>query len=71
MRRPIVDLLELGPFPAERDAQLDEIEARETLVRQLVLPATEEEARAVIGLFGSDSLFGLAWALLHFIESAD
>ena len=39
-------------------------------MRELSQPATEEEARALITLFGEDSLFGLAWALVHMIESA-
>ena len=33
-------------------------------------PVTDEEACALVKLFGSDDCVGLAWTLLHLIETA-
>lgn len=70
VRPAISDLVALGRFPDERTASQEDVAARERLVVDLEPPATEEEARALIGLFGDDSLFGLAWTLVQLIESA-
>ena len=33
-------------------------------------PVSDVEAKALVNLFGSDECFGLAWTLLHLIESS-
>ena len=63
-------LVRLGPFPGELEASVAEVEERELFVRELSGPATDEEALALLTLLGEDSLFGLAWPLVHMIESA-
>ena len=70
MRIELRQLLALGPFSSESDAALDILEQQDALVRALEAPATEEEARAAMSLFGADSCFGLAWGVVHFVESA-
>lgn len=33
-------------------------------------PVTNEEARVLVTLFGPDECYGLAWTLVHLIETA-
>lgn len=33
-------------------------------------PISDDEAKALVRLFGPDDCFGLAWTLLHLIENA-
>jgi hypothetical protein len=33
-------------------------------------PISDDDARALVKLFGPDDSFGLAWTLLHLIETA-
>lgn len=42
----------------------------EDLLGKIKSPLTDEEACALVGTFGPDDCFGLAWTLLHLIESA-
>ena len=70
MRSEVLRLRELGRLPPERTATVDQIREVEDLVKGLSKPATDEEARELVTLFGSDSCFGLAWRVLHFVESA-
>ena len=71
MRPEIVRLVQLGPFPPETVASLEYLREAEDLVLSIKKPVTDEEARALISLFGpADSCYGLAWSVLHLIESA-
>src|SRR5690348_11172656 len=68
--RPEVErLAALGPFPASRDAEESDIDRRGALLTAILPPLTREEATALLRCFGPDEAFGLAWALLHLIES--
>ena len=72
MREVIRRLVELGPIPDE-DADVELIGRHEFLLGEAykeLRPVTDDEARALIGLFGPDECFGLAWTLLHLVESA-
>jgi hypothetical protein len=65
-------LVELGPLPSTEEAiadgaRLDEFEKR---LHVITSPVSDDEACALLGLFGPDECFGLAWTLLHLIESA-
>jgi hypothetical protein len=33
-------------------------------------PVSDDEARTLVSLFGTDGCFGLAWTILHLIESS-
>ncbi|MPY56794.1 hypothetical protein [Streptomyces spongiae] len=65
----VADLVAAGPFPAE-DAEVEAIEETQRLLERVPKPVTDEEARALATLFGPDNCFGLAWTLLHLIETA-
>lgn len=70
MRREVAELVALGPLAASDAVDMAVLKKQEELIRNLQKPATDEEARALVKLFGPDESFGLAWALVHFIESA-
>ena len=69
MRVEIEGLIALGVLPPESSAAA-EIELREALIRKVVPPLTLAEAKALAGILGPDNCFGLAWSVVHLIESA-
>ena len=78
MRPEVRRLVTLGPLPLESDTcPLDEMMALlkqfEEPLSALHPPAADDEAMALLGCFNptqDDSCFGLAWAIVHFIETA-
>lgn len=70
MRREVSELLALGPLQASNSVNMQVLEKQDALIRSLNNPATDEEACALVQIFGRDECYGLAWTLLHFIESA-
>ena len=70
MRLTVVALRNLGPFPPEGVASLDQMREHERLYRAIDRPVTNEEASALVRLFGPDDYFGLAASLMHLIETA-
>ena len=70
MRNEIQQLVALGPFPAEREATQEAVARHERALRAVQPPLSVSEANALVPLFGPDSCFGLAWTLLHLIETA-
>lgn len=75
MIRPEVrEFISLGILPSE-DLEPDDVldaalrRAGELLDR-IERPVTDEEAHALAECFGDDESFGLAWTLLHTIETA-
>ena len=69
MRQEILDFVALGPLPTE-DASIDEFARAEASLHRLHGPISEDEAVLLAGSFGADDSFGLAWTLLHLIETA-
>jgi len=69
MRAEITQLLALGILPDETAAS-SELAVREALIRGITPPVTLAEAQALAGILGADDCFGLAWSILHLIESA-
>jgi hypothetical protein len=65
-------LLTMGPLPSSADAAEDmlRLEGYHRLLESIGQPITDDEALALATLFGPDECFGLAWALVHLIESA-
>jgi hypothetical protein len=57
-----------GPLPGS-DASVEEIERREKQLTAILMPVTAREARALVACFGPDDCFGMAWSLLHLIET--
>jgi hypothetical protein len=69
MRTEIIQLSRLGPLPPE-SASEPEIANRQRLIERITPPITLEEAVALARLLGPDDCFGLAWSVVHLIESA-
>jgi hypothetical protein len=63
------EFAELGPLPASTDSERTVARHQEWLSR-ITSPVTDEEAELLASCFGPDDCFGLAWTLLHIIESA-
>ena len=59
-----------GRFPASGDVGEKAVAEYEELLSRVAAPVTDDEARKLTGLFGPDDFFGMAWTVLHLIESA-
>src|SRR5690348_3929897 len=73
MRQEVRALLELGPMPSEDGTTPEQVNAYEEQIKRLTKPVSDDEARALIQILPqgqSDSYFGLAWTVLHLIESS-
>jgi hypothetical protein len=70
IRDQVAAFLKLGPLPSSFDANEVDIDLRNSLLEAIVRPISSDEARALLGCFGPDECFGLAWTLLHTIETA-
>ena len=70
MQQAISALLGLGPLPRSTAAAVPTMQAFEEQLSKVQTPITDEEACALVGLFGPDDCLGLAWTLLHLIETA-
>jgi hypothetical protein len=69
--RPEIQMLEkMGRFPAEAGVTADDVDERDALLTAIEKPLTDEEACVLVRLFGPDSFFGVAWEMLHLIETA-
>lgn len=69
IRHEVDDLAKVGRFPDE-DADEQTIEATQRLLERVAGPVTDDEAQVLATLFGPDGCYGLAWSLLHLIETA-
>jgi hypothetical protein len=77
MRTAVAELSDLGQLPSS-DAAISNpdggplLERLEHLITSIQRPVTDEEARALLKIFPSDDdeCFGLAWTVLHLIETA-
>ena len=66
--------IDLGPLPSvndvDLDVDLDVVQRHQDLLEAIEPPVTLEEARLLVDVFGEGDCFGLAWSLLHLIETA-
>ncbi len=69
MRPEVIAFLNLGPLPSE-EADEATIERAETALHSIAPPLDDDEAEALMGCFGKDACFGLAWTLVHLIETS-
>jgi hypothetical protein len=69
IRREVEDLIALGPLP-DTSADEEVIAPHQVRLQKINRPVSQEEAVLLIRLFGPDDCYGLAWTLLHLIESA-
>lgn len=71
MIRPEVEaFLTLGPLPSSDVASPEAIARLEDALLAIRMPTSDTEAKHLCLMFGPDDCFGLAWALLHLVESA-
>lgn len=70
MQQAISALLGLGRLPSSPTATVPTMQEFEVQLSKVQTPVTDEEACALVRLFGPDDCFGLAWTLLHLIETA-
>lgn len=70
MQEAIENLMRLGRLPASAGATAAAIQAFESELSNVETPVSDDEALALIKLFGPDDCFGLAWTVLHLIETA-
>jgi hypothetical protein len=70
MREQVTELLSLGPLPDSDKANEEDIDRRAALLEAIALPVSDEEARSLVSLFGSDDAFGLAFSVRRLVESA-
>jgi hypothetical protein len=72
LRPEVARLLDMGPLPDSATAAKDStrLEEYQRLIDGIRKPVSDEEAQALAALFGPDDCFGLAWSLVHLIESS-
>jgi hypothetical protein len=66
----VEEFLALGRLPDSESATVEALQRFEEVFRRIRRPLTDDEARALTNCFGADDCFGLAWSLLHAIETA-
>lgn len=72
MRTSIVRLVNLGQLPDEAAAEVPHLQEYEAALKDIEPPLSKDEAVALLSVLPSSdsSCFGLAWSVLHLIESA-
>lgn len=70
MRQEVVSFCELGALPGEAGAALEIVRQFEQHLQAITGPVSDEEARALVKMFGNDGCFGLASSLIHLIETS-
>lgn len=69
IRKEIEEFVALGPLP-DSDADEKRIAAHQLQLHKIKSPVSDDEAKLLIRAFGPDECYGLAWTLLHLIETA-
>jgi hypothetical protein len=70
IREDVAAFLAIAPLPASRHADQAHVERLTDLSMKISPPVSREEAIRLAAAFGPDECFGLAWTLIHLIESA-
>jgi hypothetical protein len=72
VRDEVRDFAALGPLPTESNASVYAVEKHQAALEKITPPVTSEEAYLLMTTFGpeyGDSCFGLAWSVLHLVET--
>jgi hypothetical protein len=69
IRHAVQEFVGLGPLPASDAAETD-IATHESALHRITPPVTLDEAVMLSKCFGPDDCYGLAWTLVHLIETA-
>lgn len=70
MRQEVVSFCQLGTLPEEVGASPEKIRQFEQHLHSIICPVSDEEALALVKMFGNDGCFGLASSLIHLIETS-
>ncbi|MFE7213299.1 hypothetical protein ACFU93_25560 [Streptomyces sp. NPDC057611] len=68
MRPEVQAFVADGPLP-DWDGSEKEVDRRYEQLRVISRPVTAEEAQALATCFGPDDCYGVAWTLVHLIET--
>ena len=71
MRPEVIDLVKKGPLPSARGG-VELIKEWQEMLERITPPVFDKEAEALTELFpaNDDDCFGLAWSLIHLIETS-
>lgn len=69
IRPEVEELIRYGCLPSEDEPE-EKIAEAERLLHAVRGPVTDEEAHALVRVFGPDDCYGLSWTLVHLIETA-
>ena len=69
-RPEVLDLVAMGSFPPSDCIVVERLQRQEALLRDIVPPISDEEARLLVKILGPDEYFGLAWTVLHLVEGS-
>lgn len=70
IRPEVMAFVSLGLLPSEADVDIAQLERQTDALHRIRGPVSQEEAEALVACFGPDECYGLAWSLLHLIETA-
>ena len=70
MQSAVEELVRLGPLPGSTNPDVAQLERFQSALEKVKQPVSDDDARALVRLFGPDDCFGLAWTLRHLIETA-
>lgn len=71
MQIAVQELVKMGPLPkGDIETEPEVVDAYQAVIESIKSPVTDEEAKALIKLFGPDDFFTLAWNLIHLIQTA-
>lgn len=70
IRGEVASFLAMAPLPPSKLADQEHVERLTELLMKISSPVSKEEAIRLATAFGPDECFGLAWTLIHLIESA-
>src|SRR5919204_1910119 len=69
-RQEVLEFTSLGRLPPSRNADGALLTRMTDALLRIHPPVTRDEAILLAASFGPDDCFGLAWTLLHLVESA-
>ena len=69
-RKDIDDLLNSSPLPSSEEATESQLKEIHRVIELIAEPVTDDDAIILLDSFGPDECFGLAWPLIHLIETS-
>jgi hypothetical protein len=69
VRPEVLHFAALGPLPESSVATEDDLNHRAAILVAIKPPLNRDEADILLTCFGPDECFGMAWTLLHLLET--